>query len=280
MFKRILFAGILPCLCVVIALFALTQLNDSHEEMENQQIPSVFIHGYKGTDRSLHGMIRRFDQKYHWGTDSLVIRVSASGKITESGHYRKSAKNPLINVVFENNRASLTQQALWTKKVMLFLKQQHGIMKFNAIGHSMGGGAFISYLAAYEKNENYPQVNKIVFLGVPFYPEEYINGEESVTLKNAPMIHTKFAKKMAKILPKDIQIMIVGGDILDGTVSDGGTASDGVVSLSSVLYGKQLFTEQPLKVHIVKGREATHTNLHELPQIDAYIGHFLFSNSK
>lgn len=79
---------------------------------------------------------------------------------------------------------------------------------------------------------------------------------------------------MAKILPKDIQIMIIGGDLLDGT------ASDGVVSLASVLYGKQLFTEQPLEVHILKGKQATHTNLHELPQIDDYIGHFLFSNSK
>ncbi|EUJ19813.1 hypothetical protein MAQA_06648 [Listeria aquatica FSL S10-1188] len=122
MFKRILFAGILPCLCLVTALFALTQLNDSHEEMKNQQIPSVFIHGYKGADRSLHGMIRRFDQKYHWGTDSLVIHISKSGKISESGHYRKSAKNPLINVVFENNRASLPQQALWTKKSYAIFK--------------------------------------------------------------------------------------------------------------------------------------------------------------
>ncbi|EUJ31512.1 hypothetical protein MFLO_08782 [Listeria floridensis FSL S10-1187] len=138
----------------------------------------------------------------------------------------------------------------------------------------MGGGAFIAYLAAYEKNQSYPQVNKIVFLGVPFYPEEYINGEDTVELKNANIVHMKFAKKMAEVLPKDIEIMIIGGDLNDGS------KSDGAVSLKSVLYGEKLFTKQPLKVHIIKGSEATHTNLHELPQIDRYVADFLWKNSK
>lgn len=132
MFKRILFVGIIPILCIIVALFSLSQFNSSYENVKNESIPSIFIHGYNGTDRSLHGMIRRFDQKYHFGTDTLVIRVSRSGEISTSGSYDKIAKNPLINVVFENNSATITQQALWTKKSYDLFKRalsDHGVQR-------------------------------------------------------------------------------------------------------------------------------------------------------
>lgn len=34
---------------------------------------------------------------------------------------------------------------------MSYLQQNYAIKKFNAVGHSMGGGAWVSYLASYEK---------------------------------------------------------------------------------------------------------------------------------
>lgn len=48
-------------------------------------------------------MIRRFDQKYDWGTESLTVNVSPDGEISTTGTYNKKEKNPLINIVFEDN---------------------------------------------------------------------------------------------------------------------------------------------------------------------------------
>ncbi|EUJ27579.1 hypothetical protein LMUR_08574 [Listeria grayi FSL F6-1183] len=89
----------------------------------------MFIHGYAGNDRSFHGMIRRFSEKYHWGTESLHIRVDTSGKLHTQGSYPTDAKNPLINIVFDDNRASIAQQSAWTKKAMRYLKKHYAIKK-------------------------------------------------------------------------------------------------------------------------------------------------------
>lgn len=236
----------------------------------NKKIPTIFVHGYRGNDRSLHGMIRRFDQKYHWGTDSLTVHVSKEGEISTTGYYSKKQKNPLINIVFDNSHATLIQQSIWTKNALLFFKKNEHINEFNAVGHSMGGGTWTAYLATYEKNPDVPRVKNIIFLGVPLFPEEYINGAEPAVLKNTEQLHQRFAKKVSKAIPKDVNVLIIGGDLKNGT------KSDGVVNLSSVLYGKKLFPYQKVQTKIIRGNKATHSNLHELPAIDYTIAKFLF----
>ncbi|WP_099223296.1 alpha/beta fold hydrolase [Listeria costaricensis] len=270
MLKRLIFAGLVPLLCVVGAIYCIFQMEPQVKAVSSSNIPTIFIHGYRGTDRSLHGMIRRFDQKYDWGTDALKVSVSPTGEISTTGSYSKTAKNPLINIVFEDNRATITQQSMWTKKVMLYLQDHYDIRQFNAVGHSMGGGAWVAYLASYEKNPDYPQVNKIVFLAVPFYPEEYVNGDEEVDIKNANEVHAKFASQMSKNLPENVKILIIGGNL------DDGSDSDGEVKIDSVLYGKKLFTKQEVETHVIHGPEATHSNMHELTAVDKYVGPFLF----
>ncbi|MBC1717396.1 alpha/beta hydrolase [Listeria welshimeri] len=270
MLKRVFFSIILPLGCLVGAIFILFTINTTYPKAANDSIPTIFIHGYRGTDRSLHGMIRRFDQKYDWATESLTVNVSPDGDISTTGTYNKNEKNPLINIVFEDNRATLSQQSMWTKKVMSYLQKNYNIKKFNAVGHSMGGGAWVAYLASYEKNKSYPQVNKIVFLAVPFYPEEYVNGDQQVDIKNANNVHAKFADKMAKVLPKNTEIMIVGGNLEDGS------NSDGEVKLDSVLYGQKLFAHQKVVTHVIKGSKATHSSMHESALVDKYVGQFLW----
>ncbi|MBC1420128.1 alpha/beta hydrolase [Listeria fleischmannii] len=270
MIKRILLAYLVPILCVGGAIFSLIALNPTRPEAVNTKIPTIFIHGYHGTDRSLHGMIRRFDQKYHVATDSMIVHVSKIGEISTEGEYNPNAKNPLINVVFDNNRATITQQAMWMKKVMSYLQKHEDITKFNAVAHSMGGGVWEAYLASYSKDPAYPSINKIVFLAVPLYPEEYINGDEQVDIRNEQEVHANFAERMAKVLPKNIPVLIIAGDLNDGT------KSDGEVKVDSVLYGKKLFQSQKVETHVIKGPEASHSNMHELPAVDHYIIPFLF----
>lgn len=111
MLKRVFFSIILPLGCLVGAIFILLTINTTYPKAANDSIPTIFIHGYRGTDRSLHGMIRRFDQKYHWGTESLTVNVSPDGKISTTGTYNKKEKIHLsilflkiIEQHFPNNR--------------------------------------------------------------------------------------------------------------------------------------------------------------------------------
>ncbi|WP_088809108.1 MULTISPECIES: alpha/beta hydrolase [Listeria] len=270
MMKRIFLAYLVPILCVVGAIFSLIQLNPVRPEAVSTGVPTIFIHGYHGTDRSLHGMIRRFDQKYHVATDAMIVHVSKIGEISTEGEYNSSAKNPLINVVFDNNRATITQQAMWMKKVMAYLQKHQHITKFNAVAHSMGGGVWEAYLASYSKDPNYPTINKVVFLAVPLYPEEYINGDEQVDIRNEEKVHSNFAARMAKVLPENIPILIIAGNIEDGT------NSDGEVKVDSVLYGKTLFKNQKVTTHVIEEPDATHSNMHELPAVDKQVIPFLF----
>lgn len=92
MLKRVFFSIILPLGCLVGAIFILLTINTTYPKAANESIPTIFIHGYRGTDRSLHGMIRRFDQKYDWGTESLTVNVSPDGKISTTGTYNKKKK--------------------------------------------------------------------------------------------------------------------------------------------------------------------------------------------
>lgn len=271
MWKKSLWMGLLSAIFVAASVLLLLQLNGTHREVNQSATPTIFIHGYRGTDRSLHGMIRRFDQKYDWATDALTVKVSPTGDISVKGTYNgKQADNPLINIVFADNRATVTQQSLWTKKVMRYLEDHYDVTKFNAVGHSMGGGAWVSYLASYANNPDYPEVEKIVFLAVPFYPEEYVNGDQEVDLQNASAIHTKFAKQMEQKLKTTTRIMIIGGNLEDGS------NSDGEVKIDSVMYGKKLFANQYVEAHTLTGPTAKHSNMHELPVVDEYVAKFLW----
>ncbi|MBC1434591.1 alpha/beta fold hydrolase [Paenilisteria rocourtiae] len=271
MWKKSLWMGLLSAIFVAVAILLLIQLKGAHHEVNQSATPTIFIHGYRGTDRSLHGMIRRFDQQYNWATDALTVKVSPTGDISVKGSYDgKQADNPLINVIFADNRATVTQQSLWTKKVMRYLQDHYNVTKFNAVGHSMGGGAWVSYLASYANKPDYPEVQKIVFLAVPFYPEEYVNGDQEVDLINANAIHAKFAKQMEQRLKSTTEIMIIGGNLEDGS------NSDGEVNIDSVMYGKELFKNQYVEAHILTGPTAKHSNMHELPLVDQYVAKFLW----
>ncbi|MBC2239112.1 alpha/beta fold hydrolase [Listeria booriae] len=270
MWKKSLWMGFLSAIFVAASVLILIQLHGTYPKVNQGATPTIFIHGYRGTDRSLHGMIRRFDQKYDWATDALTVKVSPTGDISVKGTYPNDKDNPLINVVFADNRATVTQQSLWTKKVLRYLQDTYKVTKFNAVGHSMGGGAWVSYLASYANKPNYPEVQKIVFLAVPFYPEEYVNGDQEVDLDNASMIHTKFAKQMEDRLTSSTQILIIGGNLEDGS------NSDGEVKIDSVMYGKKLFTNQEVETLTLTGPTAKHSNMHELPVVDNYVAKFLW----
>ncbi|MDE7024099.1 MAG: alpha/beta hydrolase, partial [Ligilactobacillus sp.] len=85
-------------------------------------------------------------------------------------------------------------------------------------------------------------------------------------------IRVRFSKikKHRYIISPDTKFLNIAGDL------ENGTASDGSVSLDSVLSLRYLFPRQVYHEVIVKDKKASHSRLHENRQVDKMIGQFLF----
>ncbi|WP_243681503.1 alpha/beta hydrolase [Lacticaseibacillus manihotivorans] len=59
-----------------------------------------------------------------------------------AGHWRASAKQRLVKVVFANNRTrNYDTIATWLHTVLLGLQQNYNVRQFNVVAHSLGNAA-------------------------------------------------------------------------------------------------------------------------------------------
>lgn len=257
---------LIPVITFAVMISILIALQPSYPKAQSTQIPTLFIHGFNGNERSFGGMINHFNSKYGWGTTSQTLRVDTDGTVTPIGTYDKTAKNPLINVIFVSNKENLKTQAGYIKNVMTYLHKEDDIKKINVVTHSMGGSSLTVYLALNHDNKERPTVNKLVYIGVPLSPTDYnkkINNEEKA--------QRKISQRMSETLPKSTAFLIVAGYV------DKEKGGDGSVTLESALLAEDIFKHNPLQTQIVKGSSGTHSGLHENDSVDERIGKFLWS---
>ncbi|MBC1589760.1 alpha/beta hydrolase [Listeria welshimeri] len=243
-------------------------------------IPTLFVHGYSGTANSFKGMINRLADDGSV-TKSLVMTVAADGTVTSKGNYDKFSQNPTIQVIFEENKSSMVNQALWIQNVMKELKNNYHIEKVYAIGHSMGGVSLTSYIEKVGSNKTYPVIEKLVLIGAPL--NGLVIGDDGVTPydltedgpKQSSERYSEFMENKTNI-PTNLQVLNIAGDKLDGTKSDGS------VSVASALSGKFIFDGQvtSYEEQVFTGKNAAHSNLHENTEVDAKVAAFLWDIKK
>ncbi|MBC1963492.1 alpha/beta hydrolase [Listeria welshimeri] len=243
-------------------------------------IPTLFVHGYSGTANSFKGMINRLADDGSV-TKSLVMTVAADGTVTSKGNYDKFSQNPTIQVIFEENKSSMVNQALWIQNVMKELKNNYHIEKVYAIGHSMGGVSLTSYIEKVGSDKTYPVIEKLVLIGAPL--NGLVIGDDGVTPydltedgpKQSSERYSEFMENKTNI-PTNLQVLNIAGDKLDGTKSDGS------VSVASALSGKFIFDGQvtSYEEQVFTGKNAAHSNLHENTEVDAKVAAFLWDIKK
>ncbi|MBC2121741.1 alpha/beta hydrolase [Listeria marthii] len=243
-------------------------------------IPTLFVHGYSGTANSFGGMIDRLADERDV-TKSLVMTVAADGTVSTDGNYDKFSNNPTIQVVFEDNKSSMDNQAQWIQNVMKELKNNYHIEKVYAVGHSMGGVSLTSYIEKVGSDKAYPILEKLVLIGSPL--NGLVIGDDGVTAydltdkgpKQSSDRYSEFMKNKQKI-PTHLRVLNIAGDTLDGTKSDGS------VSVASALSGKFIFEGQAesYQEKTFTGKNAAHSKLHENTDIDAEVADFLWGKEK
>ncbi|UOR10384.1 alpha/beta fold hydrolase [Halobacillus amylolyticus] len=249
----------------------------TRSEDTTQMTPTVFIHGFKGGPGTFNTLLDRFEEN-NWGTKQMVIHVSSSGNVQVRGSIPYTM-NPFIQVLFENDRASIRSQTFWLQKVMWTLKEDYGISQVNLVGHSMGGLASTNFLLNNQRG-SFPTVNKLVTIGSPFLgieQETYFatnTGAATVDLKVDSNALTSMMENKEKISPK-VGVLAIAGVINQEAAP--AKQTDGLVSKQSALGLSYIIPAVNYQERIFFNEAATHSGLHEFAEVDQAIAQFLWN---
>lgn len=278
--------GILAIILVAITIRVLyIQFQDRQVEQAQQQFlqdrtPTLFLHGYSGTINSMKYLVNVAED--HRVTQDVVIAyVNRDGDVTFEGKMSKNAINPIIQVVLEDNtQVDLNENALWIRNVIEKLQQKYHIKDFNVVAHSMGNVSFAQYMLDYGSDRTLPQLKKQVniagtFNGVIGLNEEFneiqVDRNGKPSRMNPP--YQEFMQLKSVYKGKQIEVLNIFGDVLDGTHSDSRVSNSSSKSL------KYLLGDSPKRYKELKyeGDEAQHSALHHNPEVANDMIRFLWS---
>lgn len=265
-------------IAILFIFFSITSLtlldsntNPFNSTDQTEITPTLFIHGFKGGQRSFQTMIDRFEDS-RLGSKTMMIRVLSNGELSISGDLSEK-ENPFIQVIFLENRAGINQQTEWIQDILHRLHDVYGIQQVNLVGHSMGGLTATNFILKNQNKVQFPTINKLVVIASPFKGIDQANyflvnsGDAAVDLKT----HSSALKELIKdkqYLNAQVPVLAIAGVINE-------TGTDGLVSLSSALGIKNIVQEEQLQKEIFYDKTATHSGLHEHTGVDKAIAKFL-----
>ncbi|SDI36325.1 Uncharacterized protein with an alpha/beta hydrolase fold [Alteribacillus persepolensis] len=263
---------LLTTICsIAIGALLITEEPKSYSQQSSNLTPTLFLHGFKGGPGSFNTMLERFE-KNGWGKKEKVFYVKADGTIKTKGTL-PADERPFIQVIFENNRASLAEQTSWIQKIMKMLRQTYNVQEVNLVGHSMGGLTSTNFLLHNQKN-TYPHVQKLVVMGSPFHG---INKQRYFD------VNTGEATADLKPDAQSLQIMMNSKNTFDqhvGVLAIAGvtspTQTDGLVHKNSALGIKHIVPDSNYQEKVFYDIRATHSGLHEHKGVDRTVAAFLW----
>ncbi|WP_158290509.1 alpha/beta hydrolase [Halobacillus salinus] len=272
--KRKLFPLVIFTLLIGLLLF-FSASKPTRSEYKTTETPTLFIHGYKGTERSFSTMLDRLERN-HWGEKQMVVRVSKQGDLNIKGN--TSDGNPLIHVVFEDNRAALSEQKKWLHTIMKTLRSDYEVENVHLVGHSMGGLAATGYLTDERPNE--PEVLKLVVLASPFngiQKEHYFKVNYGAAANDLKP-DSKALQQLTKHKIKETNVLSIAGVINPDMPYK--KQWDGLVHLKSAKGVEEMVRDTRLSSEVIEGDRATHSGLHEMHAVDRLIADFLWGPHK
>ncbi|MCT1902796.1 alpha/beta fold hydrolase [Oceanobacillus sojae] len=263
-------AGFVLSIVIVFGIavgFYFYQQNQTQAE-EYTGAPTIFIHGYKGTEKSFGYMLDRFENTYQWGNKGFVYYVQKDGNIIDYNLNKGRYAPTFVQIVLGDNRASFQDSTEWVANVLLHLKENYRVEEVNLVGHSMGGILAVKYTMEYPLN-GYPTVNKLVAIGSPFdgiYNEAYFELHQDEAANDLKPDSRALNVLRENMFPADVNVYSIA------------STGDTVAVPESVKTLRNMIPEQNYKETIIDDPQLTHSAMHESQQIDKLIYSFLWQD--
>ncbi|WP_152656129.1 alpha/beta fold hydrolase [Oceanobacillus sp. CFH 90083] len=241
---------------------------DQTQAEEYTGAPTIFIHGYKGTENSFGYMLDRFENTYQWGNKGFVYYVKKDGTIVDYNLNKARYAPTFVQIVLENNRASFEESTEWIANVLLHLKENYRVEEVNMVGHSMGGILAVKYTMEYTLN-GYPAVSKLVAIGSPFdgiYNEDYFEIHQDAAAEDLKPDSHALNMLRENMFPADVRVYSIA------------STGDSIAVPESVKALRQLIPESNFTETVIDDPQLTHSAMHESMQIDKLIYSFLWQD--
>ncbi|KRN25066.1 putative cell surface hydrolase (putative) [Lacticaseibacillus camelliae DSM 22697 = JCM 13995] len=233
------------------------------------------MHGYRGTAQSLGNMIDHLEAQGA-GRQVMTITVSRDGQVTTHGRLNDQ-RNPLINVIFENNIAGEAKYTQWLRQVMRTLHRDYGVTSVNLVGHSMGAYAAI----ACGMTKSPVTIDHLVAIAGPYNGIMHWDDRPHEVTLNALGKPSQIRPEYQRLL--NHRRTFQAGSVLNiyGDVNDG-SASDTVVTVASARSLRYVLREYhgPYAEKAVVGSHAQHSLLHiNNPVVNHAVAAFLWGQT-
>lgn len=264
--------------CILLLLFFSNTTTTDNKVSFSPVVPTIYLHGYGGVYNSTEHMIHAAE-KAGVAKKVLIAKVGADGKISYAGKWDFTQKNPIIQVLFEDNTAEIPTEAKWLNAIVAHLKNAYAISEFNIVSHSMGGPVTL-YWALHERTPSSPTLKKFVSIAGPFDGVIYIDDSPNVNTLNTagePKIQNKAYRQYHHYrmrFPSETRILNIYGNLEDGTNSDSLVTNVSARSLAYLLE-KHVASYQEL---MIKGPNAQHSQLHNNPEVNHAVIKFLWNH--
>lgn len=280
---------LLVTVCILLFLAACTSKkvaqNESQQTTTNSviseitqksSVPTLFIHGYGGGSYSFGRMIDRLSENDQTQKE-LVLTVNAKGEVKADGELTGKEDNPSIQIIFEDNKNTEWNQAQWLKNCLVYIQDKYDLTEVNLVGHSMGGVSSLRYMTSFGGDEHLPKINKFISIAAPFNNFMELSDGETIddVVNDGPAVqserYTEYVNGMNKV-SKDMDVLIIAGDVEDGSLSDKTVSVADALSVVSLLkkHGNQVQDK------IFYGKLAQHSQLHENKDVDQLVADFLW----
>lgn len=248
------------------------------QQYQASRTATIFLHGYNGGAGSTNYLIKKAEAAGA-AQKALVVKVYKNGVMGFKGYWRKSIKNPMIQVVFQDNHAPQKAQIYWLHQVLVQLKAKYGVTRYNAVGHSLGSNDIVNQALKYGHDRQLPTLRKIVTIAGPFDGlTGYLNAETEQHVQKVAAKPVRFTRHFSAMLkrranfPAHVQMLNVIGDTNRGFNNDGYVGVASARSVSYLLRHKLAHYQEAF----YSGADAAHCALNQNPEVARSMISFLW----
>lgn len=242
------------------------------------QVPTIFVHGFRGGVATTDAMVTAA-LAYTQQTDYLRVIVDWRGGVRYQGTWTQN-ENPIVQIIFEENIASMRMHSRWLELVLPILKKRYSFENFNAVGHSVGATALLNCLLENHDDPKFPILNKVILVAGPFNGVIALGDIPNVnqlTIAGRPFLmnlHYLYWLSHKKHFPKAAKVLNIYGN------TDTGSNCDNYITINSAKSVNYLLRDTASIYHEVEvhGQLGEHSSMHDNHQVLALINDFLFND--